>query len=298
MGKQSMIIRKRSIKILFVLLLIAFFMTAGFIVFNRIRADQTISQANGSSSSNQSSGIAPAQNSSVEPDIKTQTVVNSEKAASSNIPVLMYHHIKNPDDPSSQLDINLSVPPDQFELQMASLNNHKYKSITVSQLFDLPQTNKVALTFDDGYKNLIQNAFPVMQKYHLIGTAHIIVNDVGKDGYMDWDDIKTLKKAGWEIGSHTLSHPDLSTISLAQASSQIFESKKVLEQNLGVTIESFCYPSGKYNADVENLVKEAGYTSATTTHSGLKNTSEKSLELNRLRINGPDSLGQFEKKVY
>lgn len=221
------------------------------------------------------------------------------QADSSAIPILMYHHVKEPKDPAGdKIDYNLSVPTSVFSQQMASLSLRGYGTVSTKELFSTDQSNKIILTFDDGYKDVITNAFPVMQNYGFKGTVFVIVGSIGKDDYMTLEDLKTLRDAGWEIGSHTLSHPDLAKASPEKAQREITESKARLEADLGITIDTICYPSGRYSPEVLTTVQDSGYHFAVTTKPGRSNLRSDAYTLKRVRINGPDSLNQFTSKVF
>lgn len=225
--------------------------------------------------------------------------VDLPELSSSTVPILMYHHIKDPINPlRNRLDYGLSVTPQAFSAQMASLSARSFRTIPIDHLFQSDQTRKIVLTFDDGYKDVFTNAFPLMQQYGYTGTVFIITRYIGRDGYMTVDDLAALSKAGWTIGSHTLDHPDLKRISPRQAEEEINLSKTDLEKALGIKIDSFCYPSGQYTDQIVNTVNSAGYHYAVTTKYGKHNSKANILTLERIRVSGSDDLKEFEKKVY
>ncbi|HET9223743.1 MAG TPA: polysaccharide deacetylase family protein, partial [Roseiflexaceae bacterium] len=88
---------------------------------------------------------------------------------------------------------------------------------------------------------------------------------VGQPGYMSWEQLAALRDAGMEIGAHTIDHYDLTTLDPAESERQIVQSKIDLEHALGISIVSFCYPTGLYNWSVVEQARAAGYLSATTT---------------------------------
>ena len=206
---------------------------------------------------------------------------------------LLDHHIQNVADTSDQLLVNLSLAPTFFQEEMAYLKTNHYETLTLDEMSDTPLNKKVALTFDDGYIDIYQNAYPMMEKLGFQGTVFAITDLVGTPGYMNWDNLKTLQKAGWSIESHTVSHPDLANLSNDQANYQIVESKKIIEKELGAKVNFFCYPSGKYNNETVVLLKAAGYKGAVTTQYGTENSVYNLFELQRIRINGGTSLNSF-----
>lgn len=186
------------------------------------------------------------------------------------IPILVYHRIGYSPKNADSVYKSLTIEPEWFEKHMAYLKDHGFETIKftdVAAYFEkgtplplTPGAKPVMINFDDGYKGVSAYAWPIMKKYGMTGTVFAITNMVGHGAYMDWDQIKTLQGDGMEIGSHTVWHPNL-TRSL-KAKFEITESKKALEEKLGVTAAAFAYPSGKYDDRTEQLVKDAGYTTA------------------------------------
>ena len=152
----------------------------------------------------------------------------------------------------------------------------------------------MVLTFDDGYKDNIDNALPILKKYGFKATVYVITDSIGQDRYMNWDDLKNLKNNGWAIGSHTQTHPDLTQINIDNVKDQLERSKQTLEKKLKIKINDFCYPSGKYNDNIINEVKNTGYNDAVTTKPGSKNNIDHKYELNRIRINSDTSIDSFK----
>ena len=201
------------------------------------------------------------------------------------VPILMYHYIRNAEN-ESELGKNLSVSPENFEKQMSWLKSNNYQTMRVAEIIDperkslskiyFDQKKPIILSFDDGYLDAYTQALPILQKYQMTATFYIIRNYLGKDNYMNQVQIEELEKAGFEIGSHTLSHPDLSKLTIEEAQRQIVESKE--------NALTFCYPAGKYNDSTIALVKDAGYQAAVTTHFGIATQDSLILELTRVRV--------------
>lgn len=199
--------------------------------------------------------------------------------------VYMYHYIRSGVDKTKDaLGYNLSINPVDFEKQLQTLKNGGFQGVTVSNMVRGDASSKsIALSFDDGYSDFYTNAFPLLKKYGFTATVYVISS---KDGgqYLSWDQIKELSSAGIEIGSHTVNHKGLDKLSIEDQRYEIFQSKKDIEEHLGKTISSFCYPSGKYNQNTEQLVKEAGYENAVTTKGGGYNLNEDHYILQRVRV--------------
>jgi len=124
----------------------------------------------------------------------------------------------------------------------------------------------VIITFDDGWRDNYANAFPIMQKYRYTATVFLTFAYIGKKkDYLTWEQVIEMKKAGFDFGSHTLTHPHLTKISLKEARKEIIESREILEDKIGEKVVSFCYPYGEYNSQIIEIVKEAGYLGAVVT---------------------------------
>lgn len=215
------------------------------------------------------------------------------------IPILMYHYIRVAD-PSDKMGLALSVTPENFNLQMEWLKNNDYSSMKLADIADPQQVvlqnlisqNKkpIVITFDDGYTDAYTKAFPILKKYDFTGTFFIIRHSVGAKNnfYMNENQINEMQENNMEIGSHSLTHPNLTTISFEKLNNEIFNSKN--------ESQVFCYPSGRYNEETMNLVKKAGYKAAVTTKDGTTNQDSNLLELPRKRITNT-SLEEFIKKV-
>lgn len=216
------------------------------------------------------------------PSPKTTNYPRVEKF---QVPILMYHYIRNAEG-ESELGKNLSVSPDNFDRQIKYLKDDNFQSLALSELADPKRKTlskiyylkqkPIVLTFDDGYEDAYLAALPVLKKHQFVGTFFLINNLIDKEGRLKNWQIDEMKAAGMEFGSHTLTHPDLTKISADEAREQIFTSKG--------NSTTFCYPAGKYNQDVINLVKEAGYKIAVTTKIGIAKESSSFLELPRIRV--------------
>ena len=199
------------------------------------------------------------------------------------VPILMYHHIQ--DYPGNSNSI-LFVSPQNFESQMKWLSDNNFQTVSFDYLKNPTKLSgkPVILTFDDGYKDAFEIALPILEKYNFQATFYLIVDDINKPAYLTKDEILELKNDGMHFGSHTLSHPDLTTISEQQAEQEIYGSKTMLEQLIGSKISDFCFPGGVSDEEIENIVINSGYSTATTTASGINVGDIDPFKLNRLNI--------------
>jgi peptidoglycan/xylan/chitin deacetylase (PgdA/CDA1 family) len=199
-----------------------------------------------------------------------------------SIKALMYHSVGIP--PKEALLKSLYTNPRLFEKQIKLLKVLGFKSLTSGEIVDFVKgkdmKKSLCITFDDAYKDVFDNAIPILKKYGFKAIIFVPVHLVGEYNKWDferlnvkkpiasWEHIKEALKEGFEIGSHTLTHPSLIHLDDKSLRQEIELSKKILEDKLGVEIKSFCYPYGDYNERVMNFVKEAGYKLAFSVDSG------------------------------
>lgn len=210
------------------------------------------------------------------------------------VPILLYHHIGF----SLQGETVYYVSPEAFDQQMNLLYQWGYKSISVETLARalkegaLLPPRPVLLTFDDGSETTYSRALPIMQKYGFTGVAYIVRNYVGVGGYLSADQIRGLSSLGWEIGSHGLSHIEL-TSQPRKHEAEVIESRRRLETLLGVPVLSFAYPFGVYDDDSLEYVHQAGYIAAMGLGNQNVQSSKNLFYLYRQPVRGTDDLKSF-----
>ena len=209
------------------------------------------------------------------------------------VPILVYHHID-----FSPSNGRYYVSPAEFERQMYLLHKWGYKTISVELLVTaikkgaLLPPRPILLTFDDGTLSTFNNAFPIMRKYNFTGTTYIIYNYIGAENYMNVDKLRELVAAGWEIGSHSLSHENL-TENPKHQNNEIIESRRRLQSLLDVPILSFAYPFGAYDKDSLQYVRDAGYTAAMGLGNTARQNNQNIFYLYRLAIERDTNLQNF-----
>jgi peptidoglycan/xylan/chitin deacetylase (PgdA/CDA1 family) len=219
------------------------------------------------------------------------------------VPVLMYHHVGYVTDANNALENDLTVSPTDFEAQVVYFKNLGYQSVTLAEVYDNLTNGKplpkkpIVFTFDDGYKDVFVNAIPILQKYGFTGTFAIATELLGRPTYAVWDDVIAAHNQGMEIVSHTENHLDLTSpvYSEADLHREIFDSKQKLEQELGVSVDFFVYPYGKYNQHVEDLLTQAGYKMAFTTAYSQYLNENNLLSEPRVRVHGGNGLEKLKK---
>jgi peptidoglycan/xylan/chitin deacetylase (PgdA/CDA1 family) len=228
------------------------------------------------------------------------------------VPIMMYHHVSDVI-PTDVLGKSLTVKNTLFQQQLAYLRQQHYHTITFNQLFDtlyfggpLP-VHPIILTFDDGYKDVFAFAYPLLKEYGFTGTFNIITGRVGAPGYLSWNDIRGMLAGGMEIGSHTVHHYSMGPLvayAPKEAQYEMQQSKATLQQELGITIQQFCYPSGSpfrggtlaEQQEIEAMLSADGYIGATTDpgQTGVYQDSLRPFALLRIRVDGRATLQDFE----
>jgi peptidoglycan/xylan/chitin deacetylase (PgdA/CDA1 family) len=218
------------------------------------------------------------------------------------VPILMYHVINDP--PGAGGLPELYVAKSDFEAQMEWLKERRYSAVTMQQVYDLwtkgvPLPRRpVVISFDDGYRSIWANALPAMKRAGMRGVLNLELAELAQtsQGGISADQVRDLQTAGWEIDSHTLTHPDLTALDDPALRRELVASRRRIRTLFKVPANFFCYPAGRYDPRVVAAVKAAGYLGATTTNLG--NAGPDQLyTLNRVRINRSDGLEGFATKM-
>lgn len=208
-------------------------------------------------------------------------------------PILLYHHISNDGNGNRYY-----VSTDTFRSQMEALRDWGYTTITVSKLVDvlinggeLP-SKPVVITFDDGNLDVYQNAFPIMHELGFVGTTYIVGDRLQSKYFVDVNQLQEMAADGWEIGSHSMTHTDLTT-NHSIANYEMRQSLLALEEATGESISSFAYPYGKTDEFVSMKVSEYGYSSGMGLGSRYQHSLETLFYLSRMEIQGDYDMTKF-----
>jgi peptidoglycan/xylan/chitin deacetylase (PgdA/CDA1 family) len=220
------------------------------------------------------------------------------------VPILLYHYVSSPPPDANLVRREISVSPQQFEEHLRYFKAHNYTTITLRDLVyhltigkPLPP-KPLIITFDDGYEDNYQNAFPLLRKYGFVATFFVITDfiDEGRPGYMTWEQIEEMARSGMEIGSHSRNHAPLRGKPLDYLVWQILGSRQTLEAH-GIEPRFFSYPFGFYDDEVVKVLQSAHFWGAVTTKPGIVQSSDGLFALKRIRVNGRESLEQLVAKL-
>lgn len=220
------------------------------------------------------------------------------------VPILMYHVTTDP--PANAPFPDLYVRASEFADQMQALKQAGYVAVTQQEVWDfwhrggpLP-ARAVVVSIDDGYHSNYANARPVLRRLGWPAVLNLKVGNLHEPTYgLTPGQVRALIADGWEIDSHTIEHPDLTTVDAATLAREVAESRRRLQKAFGVPVNFFCYPAGRYDDAVIAAVQQAGYLAATTVNPGLAEPAEADrFVLNRVRVNagvsGASLVGQLQ----
>jgi peptidoglycan/xylan/chitin deacetylase (PgdA/CDA1 family) len=216
------------------------------------------------------------------------------------MPILAYH--KMGPLPSATKMKSLYVDEGLFVWQMRDLHRAGFamRSLDSWRKNSRPKRRRVILTFDDGSRTVLRHALPALAQHEIMATQFLVADAIGgtnhwdvrsrgeaPDALMDTSEVRDWLSAGQEIGSHTLTHRNLTAIPESEAKEEIVASKKKLEDLFGIAIRHFCYPYGKWSHRVRDLVEGAGYATAVTLDFGVNTEARDPFALRRIGAKHP-----------
>jgi peptidoglycan/xylan/chitin deacetylase (PgdA/CDA1 family) len=188
--------------------------------------------------------------------------------------VLCYHAL------SDSWEADLSTTPQRFERQLRLVLDRGYHAVPFTDLVvSHDRDRRVAITFDDAYRSVIELGAPILRRLGIPATVFVPTDYTGRDAPMrwpgidqwiggpaetelmpmSWDEIRSLRAAGWEIGSHSASHPHLTQLDDAALTEELTRSKRACETELGRACTSIAYPYGDVDRRVIAAAAAAGY---------------------------------------
>ena len=225
--------------------------------------------------------------------------------------VLCYHAL-SPDWPAA-----LSTTPERFEEQLTWLVERRgYRGATFEQAVTRPPAPRtLAVTFDDGYRSVLELAKPIMDRLGIPGSIYVPTDWPGRGpmrwegidqwlagphehemSCLGWDELRGMAADGWEVGSHTRSHPHLTRLDDARLRDELEASKAACEDGLGAPCRSIAYPYGDVDARVTAGARAAGYGVAASLPKGRFSRGER-LDWPRVGVYNADDLRRFEVKT-
>ncbi len=237
----------------------------------------------------------------------------SDRAA---LPILMYHAISDEPEPGVSAYYRTNTSPARFEQHLRCLNAMGFRSVNLDETsLMLPQGRAkrekiVAITFDDGFRNFYDAAFPLLKKHGHVATAYLPTGFIGENRRLfknkeclTWQEVRELRANGIQFGSHTVNHPKLYELPWDTIESELMLSKECIEQELGEEIRTFAYPYAfpredrRFVSRFTDTLRQQGYRNCLTTVIGRLRADDDPFLLKRLPANSCDDEALFTAKL-
>ena len=225
------------------------------------------------------------------------------------IRILMYHRVDRLPAPDQ-----LTVSPERFARQMAYLAAH-HRLLGLAEAVEELEGGRqirdgVVVTFDDGYRDNLVHALPVLRQHRVPATIFVTTafcdqsrrhpRYAGAAGrlHLDWEELRSLAREPLvTIGSHALTHPYLPRLAAEPAREEIAWSRERIGRELGRPVEFFCYPSGDFGPREVGMVREAGYRAAVSVAPGANRSGTPPFELRRTEVTDRDEIRDLHAKL-
>lgn len=216
------------------------------------------------------------------------------------IPILAYHFIG--DQKAGERD-PYTTSAAEFRWQLRLLRYLGYTSVGVGEVLSITAGASdgprwpVVISFDDGHASFYERAAPALQDYGFSAINFVVSDWIGRQGYMGWGELRALAKAGFEVGSHSTSHPVLPRLGPEEEWREVAHSKEVLEEGLGREVGFFAYRGGHYERRTRETVRRAGYRAAVSSDRGLNTPRTDCYALRRMSIRHGDMRRHLLRKL-
>ncbi len=250
-------------------------------------------------------------------------------AGGRRLPILMYHSISEDREQGVGPYYRTATSPARFTEQMCFLDENDWQAVSLSDglawlrqsptggQFNQPQLpsirrRPVAVTFDDGFRDFYSTAAPILRQFSFGATMFLptaFVTDAGPPRQfagrdcLSWPEVRDLHRAGFEFGSHTVTHPKLVDLLWTAVEAELADSKCAIEQRLGCAVPTFAYPyafpqsHAPFVDRLRSSLAQCGYSACVTTTLGRATAEGDPFRLQRLPINGEDDTALFGAKL-
>lgn len=225
-----------------------------------------------------------------------------------SLPILMYHRVS----PTRTQESRYSVSLEEFERQVRFLHDNGFRSCRLAEWLDATRWRRplpgraVMLTFDDGYRDFREHAWPILERYGFSAVVFLVTRHVGGHSswageagtpLLDWEEVCRLHAAGVEFGSHTVTHRALPTLTHGEVAREAAASRLELERHLGTPVTAFSYPFGESDAVVRHLIGACGYTLGFGIQGRPSRLHDDLLHLPRIEVSGHEGFEEFVAKL-
>ncbi|MDY6845383.1 MAG: polysaccharide deacetylase family protein, partial [Thermodesulfobacteriota bacterium] len=219
------------------------------------------------------------------------------------IPILMYHKVSEVPERNKIIRSTnpaYSISLEQFRKQMEYIYNNEYHTLSINELLDTSvcdHQESVIITFDDGWANNYTHAFPILKKLNLTATLFVISDFVCHPQYVDWYQLREMNKEGISIQSHTRTHRPLSELLTHEIQYELEESKKEIEDHLGVVVDFLSMPQGIKDHRVIKIAQVVGYKAICTSEPGFIHSHGNPTILKRINISDSYQISTFKRII-
>jgi peptidoglycan/xylan/chitin deacetylase (PgdA/CDA1 family) len=232
------------------------------------------------------------------------------------IPILMYHSISETFSKGIHTYFEICTSPMFFDKQMRFLYENGYTAIGLKDVIAILSDGKtippkpVCITFDDGFRDFLTDAFPVLSKYGFSATVFLPTGFLGSERrvfknreFLTWEEVRGLHSKGVKFGSHSVNHARLDELDGDGLKFELLESKKKMEEEIGGSVEMLAYPfafpeeNTSFVPKLKEAVLEAGYNYGVTTMIGRVSAENDRLLLKRIPVNDFDDLPLLQAKL-
>jgi peptidoglycan/xylan/chitin deacetylase (PgdA/CDA1 family) len=224
------------------------------------------------------------------------------------VPILMYHSVSEDPEPGVSPYYRLAISPALFRRHMETLRDGGYRVVSLAKAVSVlgtdPQSARkmAVITFDDGFRDFSLQAWPILKEFGFAASVFLptkFISDARQTFLnrecLTWEEVRELKRAGVDFGSHTVSHPKLVSLSEEELQRELVDSRDAIEQALSSSVETFAHPYAFPQGDLayverfRRCARAAGYRAAVTTIVGRFRPKDDLMTLRRLPANGADS---------
>ena len=204
--------------------------------------------------------------------------------------VLVYHSISSPIEP---LEADADISPARFERQLQWLSRWR-RVVPLEETLGTTTRRSVAITFDDGYRDNLTVALPLLEKFQLPMTLFVVAGFVGREGYLSKEDLREISAHPLvTIGAHGLWHRHFNRLTASEARFELIESRRMLSDLTGNTVDLLAWPYGECNRELEQLSEECGYRASWSVWKGTNSTHSRW----RVPLGRNDNLARFVIKA-
>jgi peptidoglycan/xylan/chitin deacetylase (PgdA/CDA1 family) len=191
------------------------------------------------------------------------------------------------------------VTDSNFRRQISALRELGWagRSVTQGLSGGLEQQHSVVITFDDGSETDLTVSAPALAVAGFQATFYVLSGSLGRQGYLSPAQLRELSDAGFEIGSHSVTHRLLTDLNRDVLRAELVDSKKKLEDLSGKRVDHFSCPKGRWNWRIVDMAREAGYCSVATSRIGVNHPGTNPFSLARVPVLRETSLDEFRRLV-